>query len=179
MNALLFYIKIFFGSEEGKRNSRYKFIIFLRSTTHTSTRNSDWCNRFNKLMYFLLFFISSLNIKKGSRTGNSGNNLEFRVLTLRTYVPWTIHFHKNSNLKLYKNSSKSTRFLTKMVQGQTKVICSSAVFGTKDSKMDMKKSSVFDGNAKERTVTGAKPKQQDPWGKTFKNEQHFKSLHIC
>lgn len=37
----------------------------------------------------LYSFSSSLNIRKGSRTGNSGNNLEFSVLTLRTYVPWT------------------------------------------------------------------------------------------
>lgn len=67
-----------------------------------------------------------------------------------------------------------------MVQGQTKVICSSAVFGTKDAKMELKKSSAFDVKTKERSMTtGTKPKQQDPWGKTFKNEQHFKSLHIC
>lgn len=30
---------------------------------------------------------SSLNIRKGSRTGNSGNNLELTVLTLMKSVP--------------------------------------------------------------------------------------------
>lgn len=38
--------------------------------------------------FFSLPLFSSLTIRKGSRTGNSGNNLEFSVLTLRTYVPW-------------------------------------------------------------------------------------------
>lgn len=55
------------------------------------TAEIGWCNsECGFLMHlFLLFMIhSSLNIRKGSRTGNSGNNLEFSVLTLRTYVPW-------------------------------------------------------------------------------------------
>ncbi|XP_001688438.2 uncharacterized protein LOC120895658 [Anopheles arabiensis] len=31
--------------------------------------------------------INNLNIRKGSRTGNSGNHLEFQVLTQIQYVP--------------------------------------------------------------------------------------------
>ncbi|CAG9797691.1 unnamed protein product [Chironomus riparius] len=35
----------------------------------------------------IIFDFCSLNIRKGSRTGNSGNNLELTVLTLMKSVP--------------------------------------------------------------------------------------------
>lgn len=69
-----------------------------------------------------------------------------------------------------------------MVQGQTKPIYKAPSYGTKDQ-ADIKKSQ-FDFKPQERK--GAFPKtnvveqkKQDSWGKTFKNEQHFKGLHIC
>lgn len=68
-----------------------------------------------------------------------------------------------------------------MVQGQIKPVYKAPSYGTKDQ-IDCKKSQ-FDMKPQERK--GAIPKivkdqkKQDSWGKTFKNEQHFKGLHIC
>jgi len=58
---------------------------------------ADWQLKSTKsdaiVMAILIIYVScaslnsSLNIRKGSRTGNSGNNLEFTVLTLLKSVP--------------------------------------------------------------------------------------------
>jgi hypothetical protein len=71
-----------------------------------------------------------------------------------------------------------------MVQGQLKVIsaCKAPAFDTKlPSTGAYKKSSPFDFKEQDRksSVKGGSDKKADPWGKTFKNESHFKSLHIC
>lgn len=67
-----------------------------------------------------------------------------------------------------------------MVQTQTKSAYTAATFATKDQAGYAKKSQYeFKGqDRKEITKMGA-DKKQDPWGKTFKSEQHFKSMHIC
>ncbi|KAG5674641.1 hypothetical protein PVAND_004595 [Polypedilum vanderplanki] len=102
----------------------------------------------------IIFDFCSLNIRKGSRTGNSGNNLD-----------------------------------AKMVQRESKVISSykAPAFDINASKTQTgayKKTSPFDIKEQDRKMmsTGGKnnnTQKQDPWGKTFKNESHFKSLHIC
>ena len=79
--------------------------------------------------------------------------------------------------------------MLKMVQGQTKVISAyktSSFEATKTSSMGAyKKQSPFnvkEQNRKETTSNvkgGNEGKKADPWGKVFKNESHFKSLHIC
>lgn len=77
-----------------------------------------------------------------------------------------------------------------MVQGHTKVISSykAPAFDTKTQTGAYKKSSPFDFKEQDRKATmstskgassSSADKKQDPWGKIFKNEQHFKSLHIC
>jgi hypothetical protein len=70
-----------------------------------------------------------------------------------------------------------------MVQGQTKPVYKAPSYGTKDQ-ADCKKSQ-FDFKPQERkgaipkTNAFEQKKTSDPWGKTFKNEAHFKGLHIC
>lgn len=75
-----------------------------------------------------------------------------------------------------------------MVQGQTKVI--SAYKATSEAKSAsmgaIKKQSPFDFKEQNRNLTSSNArggnndsKKADSWGKVFKNEQHFKSLHIC
>lgn len=74
----------------------------------------------------------------------------------------------------------------KMVQGQTKYICSSPIqSASKDKDVDMKKSTASWTSKDQqptmmakKSYTGASVKQ-DSWGKIFKSEQHFKSMHIC
>jgi hypothetical protein len=74
-----------------------------------------------------------------------------------------------------------------MVQRETKVISSykAPTFDTKSSTGAYKKTSPFDFKEQNRNTMskGASAtdnnKKQDPWGKVFKNEQHFKSMHIC
>jgi len=76
-----------------------------------------------------------------------------------------------------------------MVQGHAKVISSykAPAFDSKSQTGAYKKSSPFDFKEQDRKMTistskggsSSMDKKQDPWGKTFKNEQHFKSLHIC
>jgi hypothetical protein len=67
---------------------RFKFYdLSCDETTDEENEMADVTETVDLLMRFYHFH-SSLNIRKGSRTGNSGNNLEFSVLTLRTYVPW-------------------------------------------------------------------------------------------
>lgn len=73
-----------------------------------------------------------------------------------------------------------------MVQGQLKVISGykAPAFDTKSSSTGAyKKSSPFDfqkeQDKKSSNMKGGSDKKADPWGKTFKNESHFKSLHIC
>lgn len=62
-----------------------------------------------------------------------------------------------------------------MVQGQTKPVYKSTSYETKEKKQfDFKLQ-----DRKEAPKMKEAPKKQDPWGKTFKSEQHFKSLHIC
>lgn len=69
-----------------------------------------------------------------------------------------------------------------MVQGQTKPVYKSASYDTKDSKDKAScKKSQFDFKPQERKETPKNTgvvKKADSWGK-FKNEQLFKSLHIC
>lgn len=70
-----------------------------------------------------------------------------------------------------------------MVQGQTKPIYKAPSYGTKDS-ADCKKSQFdFKSHEGKGAIPKAKvvepKKTQDSWGKTFKNEKHFKGLHIC
>lgn len=66
-----------------------------------------------------------------------------------------------------------------MVQGQTKPVYKAPTFATKDQASYNKKSQFeFKGQERKEMKTNA-DKKQDPWGKTFKNEQHFKSLHLC
>jgi hypothetical protein len=76
-----------------------------------------------------------------------------------------------------------------MVQGQTKVISAykASTFDVKSSSMGaIKKQSPFEFKEQNRKSTSSNMKggnndnkKADPWGKVFKNEQHFKSLHIC
>lgn len=75
-----------------------------------------------------------------------------------------------------------------MVQGQTKNISAYKAFDTKSSSMGaIKKQSPFEFKEQNRKLTSSSMKggnddnnkKADPWGKVFKNEQHFKSLHIC
>lgn len=78
-----------------------------------------------------------------------------------------------------------------MVQGHAKVISSykAPAFDSKSQTGAYKKSSPFDFKEQDRKMTmltskgasssSSMDKKADPWGKTFKNEQHFKSLHIC
>lgn len=81
-------IWIFIGTRE--RIARNKDSNFMGIFYDGSNANG-WCNserKFTHAISSLFSNYSSLTICKGSRTGNSGNNLEFSVLTLRTYVPW-------------------------------------------------------------------------------------------
>lgn len=67
-----------------------------------------------------------------------------------------------------------------MVQGQTKpVYTNSAAFGTKDQASYKKSQFDFKGQDQKSAPKMNVEKKPEPWGKTFKNEQHFKSLHIC
>lgn len=70
--------------------ARKKDSNFMGIFTMETTQTADVTVNESLLMRLCRFFpnYSSLTICKGSRTGNSGNNLEFSVLTLRTYVPW-------------------------------------------------------------------------------------------
>lgn len=65
-----------------------------------------------------------------------------------------------------------------MVQ-TTKPIYKSASFDTKDQSSYKKSQFDFKGQKEVPKMSSAAKKPSDPWGKTFKNEQHFKSLHIC
>jgi hypothetical protein len=92
-------------------------------------------------------------------------------------------------LQIFITAQKSKKFLSQktMVQGQLKVISAykAPAFHTKSSTGAYKKSSPFDFKEQDRKSTssnvkaGSGDKKADPWGKTFKNESHFKSLHIC
>lgn len=72
-----------------------------------------------------------------------------------------------------------------MVQGQTKIICSTPIYASaKDYKdNDMKKPSSWTSKDQTSKIPvksyASANAKQDPWGKVFKNEQHFKSMHIC
>lgn len=76
-----------------------------------------------------------------------------------------------------------------MVQGQVKVISAykASAIDVKSSSMGaIKKQSPFEFKEQNRKSTSSNTKggnndnkKADPWGKVFKNEQHFKSLHIC
>lgn len=66
-----------------------------------------------------------------------------------------------------------------MVQGQTKPVYTGATFGPKDQASYKKSQFDFKGQERKETPKMSADKKQDPWGKTFKSEQHFKSLHIC
>lgn len=69
-----------------------------------------------------------------------------------------------------------------MVQGQTKPVYSAATFGTAKDQTSYNQKSQFDfkaGQERKEITKSASDKKADPWGKSFKNEQHFKSLHIC
>lgn len=68
-----------------------------------------------------------------------------------------------------------------MVQGQTKPVYNTGNFGSTKDQAGCKKSQ-FDFKKEERKdipKMKTSSNKQDAWGKTFKNEQHFKSLHIC
>lgn len=65
-----------------------------------------------------------------------------------------------------------------MVQGQTKPVYKAATFATNDQ-ADFKKSQFeFKGQERKESPKMSVEKKPDAWGK-FKNEQHFKSFHIC
>lgn len=66
-----------------------------------------------------------------------------------------------------------------MVQGQTKPVYTAAAYGTKDQASYKKSQFDFKAQDKKEIPKMNVEKKQEPWGKTFKNEQHFKSLHIC
>lgn len=75
-----------------------------------------------------------------------------------------------------------------MVQGQTKYICSPPIHSSsKDCKdADMRKSNAPWTNKDQQAAARVPVKSyasgnahQNPWGKVFKSEQHFKSMHIC
>lgn len=65
-----------------------------------------------------------------------------------------------------------------MVQ-TTKPVYSTNNFGTKDQNSYDKKSQFDFKSQDKKAMTKTVEKKADPWGKTFKSEQHFKSLHIC
>lgn len=91
-------------------------------TTET-TQTADVTVNESLLMRFRRFFTnySSLTICKGSRTGNSGNNLEFSVLTLRTYVPWFLpssdHLDFEQHYQLFKFFRPQTSFKNNIENG--------------------------------------------------------------
>lgn len=66
-----------------------------------------------------------------------------------------------------------------MVQGQIKPVYNAATFSTKDQASYKKSPLDFKAQERKEIPKMNAEKKQDPWGKTFKNEQHFKSLHIC
>lgn len=67
-----------------------------------------------------------------------------------------------------------------MVQGQAKPVYPAANYGTKDQASYKKSQFDFKGqDRKDTPKANAAANKQDAWGKKFKNEQHFKSLHIC
>lgn len=68
-----------------------------------------------------------------------------------------------------------------MVQGQTKPVYKNASYAQKDEAALKKSQYAFKSQDQKATskVNNAASNKQDPWGKTFKNENHFKSLHIC
>jgi hypothetical protein len=73
-----------------------------------------------------------------------------------------------------------------MVQRESKVISSykAPAFdsSSKSQSNAYKKSSPFDFKEQDRKMMSSNSssgQKQDPWGKTFKSESHFKSLHIC
>lgn len=75
-----------------------------------------------------------------------------------------------------------------MVQGQLKVSAYKApAFDKTPSTGACKKASPFDFKEQNRKSTStnvkggssSNDKKSDQWGKIFKNEAHFKSLHIC
>lgn len=66
-----------------------------------------------------------------------------------------------------------------MVQGQIKPVYNTATFGTKDQGSYKKSQFEFKGQERKEIPKTNADNKQGPWGKTFKNEQHFKSLHIC
>lgn len=72
-----------------------------------------------------------------------------------------------------------------MVQRESKVISSykAPTFDSKSQTGAYKKTPKFDFKEQDRKMMSkgndVAEKKQDPWGKIYKNEQHFKSLHIC
>lgn len=66
-----------------------------------------------------------------------------------------------------------------MVQGQTKPVYKNPTFSTKDQAGCKKSQCEFKGPERNEMAKSGAAKKQDPWGSTFKNEKHFKSLHIC
>ena len=65
-----------------------------------------------------------------------------------------------------------------MVQTQNKPVYKAPSFGTKEA--EYKKSQFdFKGQERKEAPKANDQKSQNPWGKTFKNEQHFKGLHMC
>lgn len=66
-----------------------------------------------------------------------------------------------------------------MVQGQIKPVYTTAAYGNKDQGSCKKSQFDFKGQERKEVPKKTVEKKQEPWGKTFKNEAHFKSLHIC
>lgn len=67
-----------------------------------------------------------------------------------------------------------------MVLTQTKPVYNSDKYGAKDKASCKKEQFAFKGqDRKDMSKSNGADKKPDAWGKIFKNEQHFKSLHIC
>lgn len=64
-----------------------------------------------------------------------------------------------------------------MVKTQEKPVYNS--YGNKDMAISKKEQFAFKGQDRKDITKSAAEKNPDPWGKTFKNEKHFKSMHIC
>lgn len=67
-----------------------------------------------------------------------------------------------------------------MVQGHGVNAYKAPTFETRDHSAGYKKmQSQFKEQERKAAEKANTDKGQNPWGKVFKNEQHFKSLHIC
>ncbi len=142
-------------------------------------------------------WINDLDSRKGSRSGNCGNHLEFEVLTLKQTVPWlNLNIENKIELKIF------WKFSGKIILLSTLVLLSNFNMGkitnayktpSFDSiEQSTSKAHVYVPTYKKETPSSTafsmKPttptnnkvdSKYGAWGPIFKNRENFNSMHIC